>query len=144
FRFSDLDIPEFPSRNAAYAGWRLHAPMNRSDYFDEVIAFLGASYFRAVGRGNQYGLSARGLLLPHGPDEEEEFPRFTQFWLQKPSVGAESMTALALLDSPSASGAYSFTITPGDPTQVEVMARLFPRRDGVEIGLAPLTSMFFY
>jgi glucans biosynthesis protein len=34
-----------------FAGFRQHAPINRPDYYDELSVFLGASYFRAVARG---------------------------------------------------------------------------------------------
>lgn len=144
FSFGQLDIERYPSNGASYAGWRIHHPLNRDDYYDEVISFLGASYFRALGRGNHYGLSARGLLIPHAEEEPEEFPRFTHFWIRKPSEDAETLTVLALLDSESISGAYAFRIKPGDPTEVRVRVRLFARKELQAIGIAPLTSMFYY
>ena len=44
-----------------FAGFSLHYPINTPDVKDEIVAFLGASYFRLVGRGQEYGVSARGL-----------------------------------------------------------------------------------
>ena len=85
-----------------FAGFRLHAPINRADYFDEVAAFLGASYFRAVAKGQAYGLSARGLALKTGEPGPEEFPVFKAFWLERPARGANAIVVHALLDSPSA------------------------------------------
>jgi periplasmic glucans biosynthesis protein len=41
-------------------------------------------------------------------------------------------------------GAYSFTIQPGERTIVNVRARLFFRKPVKELGIAPLTSMFFF
>src|SRR3546814_7481363 len=67
-----------------FAGFRLHAPINRADHFDELCSFLGASYFRAVAKGLHYGISARGLALGSGEPAAEEFPRFTTFWLDRP------------------------------------------------------------
>lgn len=125
-----------------FAGFRLHAPLNNPDYLDEVCVFLGASYFRAVARGLNYGLSARGLALGSGDPEPEEFPLFTTFWLEKPASGSGSMVVHALMDSPSATGAYRFVIAPGDETLVDVDARLYPRKDIHNAGIAPLTSMF--
>lgn len=144
FRFENLEIDQSPKRGSGYAGWRLHAPLNADHYFDEVIAFLGASYFRAVGANQSYGISARGLLLPHADGEPEEFPAFVRFWLQKPSPDSRTLTALALLDSPSLAGAYQFRITPGKTTRVDVLVSLYPRKPVQEIGLAALTSMFYF
>src|SRR5262245_18393530 len=91
-----------------FAGFRVHYPLNRLDYLDEVAVFLGASYFRCVGRGNGYGISARGLALKTGLPHVEEFPIFRKFWLERPQAGAVEMKVHALLDSQSAVGAYSF------------------------------------
>ncbi len=126
------------------AGFRLHTPLNRADIFDELIAFLGASYFRALGRDTVYGLSARGLAVNTALSGREEFPRFTDFWLERPLPGQTSVTLYAALASDSVTGAYRFVITPGENTVVEVTARLFLRADVAQLGLAPLTSMFLF
>jgi glucans biosynthesis protein len=126
-----------------YAGWRAHYALNRPDYKDEVIAFLGASYFRAVGAGERYGLSARGLAIDTVGGQGEEFPRFTRFWFERPKAADTRLTVLALLDSPRASGAYQFVIQPGSPTVVDVSVRLFLRGPVSTLGIAPLTSMFY-
>ncbi|WP_242112740.1 glucan biosynthesis protein [Luteimonas aquatica] len=125
-----------------FAGFRLHAPINRADYFDEVCAFLGASYFRAVAKGLHYGLSARGLALGTGEPGPEEFPVFKAFWLERPAAGAEAMVVHALLDGPSAAAALRFRIVPGEETVFDVDMRLYPRVTLVKPGIAPLTSMF--
>lgn len=127
-----------------YAGFRIHFPINRKDYHDEVIAFLGASYFRMLGAGQSYGLSARGLAVDTAVPRGEEFPRFTEFWLVRPGPEAASMTFFALLQSKSVVGAYRFVLTPGTDTTLDVEARLFARRDIQKLGVAPLTSMFLY
>lgn len=126
------------------AGFRLHYPLNRLDVMDEVVAFLGASYFRALGQGSAYGLSARGLALNTATDTAEEFPRFSAFWIDRPAPGARSVTVCAALDSPSVTGAYRFVITPGEETVMDVTARLFFRADVVQLGVAPLTSMYLF
>lgn len=125
-----------------FAGFRLHAPFQRADYYDEVASFLGASYFRALARGQTYGLSARGLALGSGDPGPEEFPAFRAFWLERPAPGAEAMVVHALLDSPSAAAAFRFAITPGDETVFDVDMRLYPRVALASAGIAPLTSMF--
>ncbi|HSV35988.1 MAG TPA: glucan biosynthesis protein G [Ramlibacter sp.] len=130
-----------------FAGFRIHHPLNSAAYKDELIAFLGASYFRALGAGQQYGLSARGLAIDTTGGGPEEFPRFTDFWLERPAPDAQQLTVLALLDSPRATGAYQFDITPGAQTVTRVRARIFLRAGDKPIttlGIAPLTSMFFF
>ncbi|HET6377615.1 MAG TPA: glucan biosynthesis protein G [Methylocella sp.] len=128
--------------NLGFAGFRLHYPLNSPKVFDEVIAFLGASYFRFLGRGQRYGISARALAVEAGTTHEE-FPFFREFWIETPEAGASQAAIYALLDSPSATGAYRFDLYPGIETALEVSAVLFPRKANVKFGLAPLTSMFF-
>ena len=74
-----------PPGNIGFAGFRLHYPLNRPDYYDEVCTFLGASYFRAVAKGQGYGLSARGLAIKTADQSGEEFPVFKTFWLERPA-----------------------------------------------------------
>ncbi len=128
--------------NLGFAGFRLHNPLNRPDVMDEVIAFLGASYFRFLGRKQRYGMSARGLTVNAGM-AEEEFPFFREFWIEAPTAGASRITLYALLDGASVTGGFRFTLYPGNETVVDVDMTLFPRRAGVKLGIAPLTSMFF-
>lgn len=129
--------------NLGFAGFRLHAALNDPRVFDELIAFLGASYYRFLGRDQRYGLSARGLSVGVGGREPEEFPFFREFWIEMPQPGADRVTIFALLDGASVAGAYRFDVYPAPETQIEVNATLVPRRQITSIGLAPLTSMFF-
>ena len=85
FSFGDL-APPGPAADLGFAGFRLHAPINKPDYYDEVCVFLGASYFRAVAKGQLYGLSARGLAINTGEAKGEEFPFFKAFWIEKPAA----------------------------------------------------------
>ena len=128
--------------NLGFAGFRLHYPLNSPKIFDEVIAFLGASYFRFLGRGQRYGMSARALAIEAGT-VNEEFPFFREFWLETPEANADQATIFALLDGASVTGAYRFDLYPGIETAIEVSVTLFLRRPNVKCGLAPLTSMFF-
>ncbi|HEX3138677.1 MAG TPA: glucan biosynthesis protein G [Rhizobacter sp.] len=125
-----------------FAGFRVHYALNNPAYKDELVVFLGASYFRALGKGLHYGLSARGLGIDTVGGAGEEFPRFTEFWIERPSAQATSLVIHALLDSQSATGAYRFTFQPGTQTLVDVQARLFLRSGVATLGIAPLTSMF--
>lgn len=127
-----------------FSGFRLTAPINRPDAFDEIIVFQGASYFRSLSRGQTYGLSARGLALNVGQPGGEEFPSFRRFWIEKPVPGSSQIVIHALLDSPSTTGAYRFQVTPGLPTEIDVQSTLYPRKELTHVGIAPLTSMFLF
>ena len=140
FDYTPQPVPKVG--DVGFAGFRLHAPINRADHFDELCSFLGASYFRAVAKGLHYGLSARGLALGTGEPAAEEFPRFTTFWLERPAPGAQALVVHALLDSPGVAEAFRFAIDPGDETVFDVDMRLYPRVDLAQAGIAPLTSMF--
>lgn len=130
--------------DVGFAGFRAHYPLNGSEYKDELVVFLGASYFRALGAGMRYGLSARGLAIDTVGGQAEEFPRFTEFWIVRPAANAKTLTVYALLDSPRASGAYQFDIHPGNETMMEVRSRIFLRAGVATLGIAPLTSMFAF
>ncbi len=124
-----------------FAGFRIHF---HTDWQRDVAAFLGASYFRAVGAQMQYGQSARGLAIDCGMGRPEEFPAFTAFWFEHPAPGDGRLVVHALLDSPSVAGAYRFVIAPAATLTMDVDAALYPRRPIERLGVAPLTSMFDY
>ena len=124
-----------------FAGFRL---MFFTDPERDVAAFLGASYFRAVGAELQYGISARGLAIDTGMGRAEEFPVFTAFWLERPAADSSRVVVYALLDSPSITGAYRFDIAPAGTLVMDVDAALYPRRQIERLGIAPLTSMFLH
>jgi glucans biosynthesis protein len=127
-----------------FSGFRLRAAYNNPDVLDEFAAFQGASYFRAVGTGENYGISARGLAINTGEPQGEEFPVFRAFYIEEPAPDANSVVVHALLDSPSTTGAYRITIRPGDTTVTDVELTLFPRQDIKTIGFAPFSSMFLF
>jgi periplasmic glucans biosynthesis protein len=131
--------PRTLPRDLGFAGFRVHV---HTDWDRDVAAFLGASYFRAVGGEKQYGLSARGLAVDTGFDRPEEFPYFEAFWLERPERAVNRLTVYALLDSPSVAGAYRFAVVPGPTLTMDVDAALYPRRTIERLGIAPLTSMY--
>jgi periplasmic glucans biosynthesis protein len=127
-----------------FAGFRVHYPVNTPKYKDEVLVFLGASYFRAVGKNQLYGLSARGLAIDTAVSSGEEFPQFTEFWIERPAAKDKQLVIYALLNSRRATGAYRFTLKPGADTVMDVKSRLFLRENVTKLGIAPLTSMYFF
>jgi glucans biosynthesis protein len=128
-----------------FAGFRLHAPLNNPDYFDELVAFQGASYWRALGKNQHYGISSRGIAVDTGIDgTPEEFPGFREIWLRKPEPGDTHARFYALLDGPSHAGAYAFRVHPGNDTIMDVRAVIFTRREVRRFGIAPMSSMFWF
>ncbi len=127
-----------------FAGFRVHYAINKPGYKDEVAVFLGASYFRAVGKDQHYGLSARALAVDTAAPHGEDFPRFSEFWIERPKRGATTLTLYALLDSPKVVGAYRFVLEPGAETVMQVTARLYPRDASARLGFAPLNSMYLF
>jgi glucans biosynthesis protein len=144
FDYGKNGLDRAQMRKLGFAGFRVHAALNTPRYKDEMLVFLGASYFRALGQGQRYGASARGLAVDTAERAGEEFPRFEQFWIVRPARDARELTIYALLDSRRVAGAYRFIVRPGSETVTEVTARLHVREAGAKIGLAPLTSMFFH
>lgn len=143
FHFDGMPPPD-AGTDLGFAGFRITGALNRPDHFDEICSFLGASYFRAVGRGQGYGISARGLAVGTADPAGEEFPSFTAFWIERPAAGDAAVTIHALLESASLTGAYRLVVRPGDTTVMDVSAQLFARRAVPRIGIAPGTSMFFF
>jgi glucans biosynthesis protein len=145
-----LDLP----KDLGFAGFQVFYPLPKAGdekskkdggtTAGEILSFLGASYFRARAAGQVLGLSARGLAVNTATDAGEEFPIFREFWLARPARDDHVMVIYALLDSPSVTGAYRFSVWPGSPTKMHVKAVLFPRNKIEKLGLAPLTSMYYY
>lgn len=144
FDFGHQKVPSDLPTDLGFAGFRVHFPLHRPAYKDEIAVFLGASYFRILGRNQSYGLSARGLALNTAMPNGEEFPYFTDFWLVRPNATQRVLTIYAILDGPSMTGAYQFEIRPGQITQVETNCELYARHNVEKVGIAPLTSMYLY
>jgi periplasmic glucans biosynthesis protein len=144
FDFAGVLPTPAPGDTVPVAGWRLMHPLNKPKQKDEVIVFLGASYFRALGRGQLYGASARGLAIDPVGGRGEEFPSFTAYWFETPKARDKSFVVYALLDGPSVVGAFRFVVTPGATTVVDTKARFILRTPVSTFAVAPLTSMFLH
>lgn len=133
-------------RDLGYAGFRVHYPLNNSQYKDEFLVFQGAasSYFRMIGAGHSWGISARGLAIDTAEPKGEEFPIFREYWMLKPTPNENHLVIYALMDSPSVTGAFRFDAYPGTTSEVKITARIFARKDIHKVGVAPLTSMFMF
>ncbi len=152
---SYFDMPaDSPARKlptgAGFAGFRIQesrlgGKQQLNWRKNDWVAFLGASYFRAIGELHQYGLSARGIAINvAAPGRQEEFPAFTRFYFETPTGDSDAMTVFALLEGPSLAGAYRFQMTRNKSVGMEVDAALFLRSDIEQLGLAPMTSMYWF
>jgi len=146
----DFDMPadsiarKLP-KDAGFAGFRLHESRNRSDWkTQDWVAFLGASYFRSIGALNQYGLSARGVAVNTTAKTPEEFPDFTEFYLEPAASDRDPVIIYALLDGPSITGAYRIACQRKTGVVMDVDCALFLRADIEQLGIAPLTSMYWF
>lgn len=142
--FGKLAREQVPDLEIPFSGVRLHADLAGNDFISELAVFQGASYFRAIGAGETYGLSARGLAIDTGAPSGEEFPVFRAFWVERLAEGETGVTVHALLESPSTTGIYQFVVTPGEETVTDVELTLFPRREIRTVGFAPFSSMFLF
>ncbi len=145
FDYGKQKIPAGTPPPPGYAGWRARTHLNSADYMDEFLVFLGASYFRAIPKNTPYGLSARGLSINSGlPGVPEEFPDFSEFYLERPARDSGSMKVSALLTGSSVAGAYRFEITPGPETVMDITAEITLRKPIQQLGIAPFSTMFWF
>jgi glucans biosynthesis protein len=138
FDYSASGLDARALANLGFAGFRV---MDGQGKPTDWLAFQGASYFRSSGQDAQYGASARGIAINTGTAAPEEFPRFSQFWLESsgPVIGI-----YALLDGPSITGAYRFDAMKNEAVVMNVHCVLFARANIPRLGIAPLTSMYWY
>jgi glucans biosynthesis protein len=141
FDYGMNKVPSVPP-TMGFAGLKVLYPLNKPG--DELGVFQGASYFRFLCQRAFYGLSARGLAVNTGEPGGEEFPVFREFWVERPSPEAKGLVVYALLDGPTAAGAFRFAITPGPDTVMLVHEVIYCRRNPAVLGIAPLTSMFWH
>ena len=143
FDFGALHPPAIDAK-LGFSGFRLKAPLDAPDRFDDFAIFQGASYFRAIAKAQSYGVVARGLAVNTGEPTGEQFPFFRSFWIERPAPGAGVLVVHALLDSEVATGAYRLKLQPGETTLIEVEAMIFPRVAIDHVGIAALNSMYFF
>lgn len=144
FDFGTNAVGKVDEEQMRFSGFRLHYPLNRMEYLDELVVFQGATYFRALAKDLVYGLSARAVAVNCGGPGPEEFPRFRAFWVCRPEPGEVFVRVYGLFDSPSLAGAGEFVIRPGAVTVMENRVAVYARTNIAHLGIAPLTSMYWY
>jgi periplasmic glucans biosynthesis protein len=141
FSYGDPELAAKLPADLGFSGFRV---MDGTQASTDWLAFQGASYFRSAGQANQYGGSARGIAVNTAASTKEEFPRFVEFWLEEPDRHGSSITIYALLDGPSLTGAYHFVASKQTGVITDVRAELFIRSNVAQLGIAPLTSMYWF
>lgn len=143
---SDSPLRAVPEGTSGIAGFWVHRSRRTHDWFEEEpwATFQGASYFRAVSETGQVGMSARGIAVNTAGEQEEEFPDFRAFWFEPAASEGEPVVVHALLDGPSVTGAYRIALRSRGDTEIEVEKHLFVRKTIDQLGIAPLTSMYWY
>ncbi len=141
FDWGDTGLGNKLPADMGFSGFRV---LNGRSTERDWLAFQGASYFRASGSDDQYGVSARGIAVDTGLSTREEFPNFTEFWVAESPGQDGPVTIYALLDGPSVTGAYKIEARRDKGVVMNIHAELFARADIARLGLAPLTSMYWY
>lgn len=142
FDYGSLKITEKP-KDLGFSGFRVLTP-HKDGPATEVAIFQGASFYRAAAIGQRLGVTARGLSIRTADPQGEEFPAFRIFWIEKPPIGENVMVIHALLDSASVTGAYRFTLRPGDATIIDTEMTLFPRAAVDHYGIGGFSAASFY
>ena len=145
FDYGDSDGGPIADTDRGHAGLKIVCDIRDLVDAEEMLTFLGASYFRARSRETDYGTSARALAIDVAMNQDEEFPHFQAFWIQRPTTAETSLTVYGLMESPSVVGAYKFHFHPGTvESELAVESTLYFRQSPNKLAYAPLTSMWMW
>jgi glucans biosynthesis protein len=137
FDFGTLTVPGNIG-DIGFSGFRVLA--RGQDGFYGLAIFQGASFFRAMAPGQTFGTMARAMSIKTADPRGEEFPAFRSVWIERPTLAAGALVIHALIDSESVTGAYRFTLRPGDATIIDTECTLFARAAVDNLGLATMSA----
>ena len=138
FNFGKLTVPPNLG-DIGFSGFRVLAPQDGNG-LAELATFQGASFFRAVARGQNPGAMARAMSIKTADPRGEEFPAIRTVWIERPTLAENTLVVHALIDSESVTGAYRFTLHPGEATIIDTECTLFARFDVDHFGLATMSA----
>jgi glucans biosynthesis protein len=138
YDFGKLTVPQQVG-DIGFSGFRVLAQRETGE-FSELATFQGASFFRAVARGQNPGAMARALSIKTADPRGEEFPAIRTVWIERPTLAENRLVIHALIDSASLAGAYRFTLRPGEVTLVDTECTLFTRATVDSYGLATMSA----
>ncbi len=137
YDFGKLAVPTTLG-DIGFSGFKILA--QGADTFYDVVHFQGASFFRSLARGQGFGTMARALSIKTADPRGEEFPAFRSVWVERPTLAVAALVIHALIDSESLTGAYRFTVRPGDATIIDTECTLFARNLVDHFGLATMSA----
>lgn len=138
-----LDLPDLEP-DAAFSGFRLRARFEGAEAVSSFALFQGASFFRLVAEGQDFGINARALALRPADSRGEEFPLFRALFVETPAPG-QPVVVHALADSESATAAFKITLTPGrDVSTAAIEGTVFARADLDHIGLGGMQGNYLF
>jgi periplasmic glucans biosynthesis protein len=140
FRYGDIGAPE-EKADIGFSGFRILA--RNGDGFVEEAVFQGATYFRAIARGQTLGAMARGLSLRTSDPGGEEIPAFRMIFIERPMPG-EPLTIHAIADSESLTAAFRFVFRPGGIALVDTDMSVFARQDIANFGIGGMQTTYFF
>jgi glucans biosynthesis protein len=140
FEYGRAAVPS-TQNDLGFSGFRLAFGMERP--LDMAI-FQGASFFRAIARGQTFGAIARTLVLRAGEQRGEEIPFFRAFWIERPAPAANAITLHALVESESCTAAVRMTFRPGDITINDVELTLYARVQLENVGFAGVMGNYLF
>jgi glucans biosynthesis protein len=141
FDFGNLAIPKNLG-DIGFSGFRVLA-QGQGD-LSTLAIFQGASFFRAIAPGQTLGTMARALSIKTADPRGEEFPAFRTVWIERPTLAAGALVIHALIGSESVTGAYRFTLRPGDATIIDTECTLFARAAVDNLGLATMSATHLF
>ncbi len=141
FDFGGLALPA-NTPEIGFSGFRLVSTMGEAPF--EFAILQGATFFRALARGQNFGIVARALTLKPAETRGEEFPFFRAFWLERPVAGSNVLVVHGLIDSESVTGAVRMTFRPGEATIVDVETTLFPRVQLEHVGIGGMGATYLF
>ncbi len=142
FDFGSLEAPK-DLKDLSFSGFRLSLKNGGGERFD-FAEIQGATFFKAIAKGQTFGTIARALALKPADLRGEEFPFFRAFWIERPQIGENVVICHGLIDSPSTAGVARLIFRPGDMTIVDVEMTLIPRTTLEHIGIGALSSSFLF
>ena len=141
FDYGRLSVPA--NSRIWFSGFKLLSTFGNGQPV-EFATVQGATFFRAVARGQTYGAVARALTLKPAETRGEEFPVFRAFWLERPAPGSNAITVHGIVDSESTAGAVRMTFRPGEMTIADVETTLFPRVNLEHVGVGGMGSTYLF
>lgn len=137
FDFGTLPVPRLG--DVGFSGFHILLPQTGKT-LSEIAAFQGASFFRAIAQGQRFGTLARALSINTADARGEEFPAIRSFWIEQPNLATNALVIHALIDSQSMTGAYRFTLHPGEATIIDTECTLFARAKVENLGIATMSA----